>query len=111
MSIGLLTVARVVLGAWLGFLALLLLFTPAGAAEYARTGYPAWSRWLLGGMESVGGVLFAVPRTALFGGTLLFGSLMMAVGLHLGLRQGAGRLLLFGAAVLVLLCVHSRANR
>ena len=42
-------------------------WTPA----FERWGYPVWFRYLIGGLETVGGALLFVPRTATYGAGML----------------------------------------
>jgi len=51
----------------------LMKFDPNGfwTAAFERWGYPVWFRYLIGGLETVGGALLFVPRTATYGAGML----------------------------------------
>jgi hypothetical protein len=92
--------ARCVVGAYLAFLG--LRFLAHGRHAFAGLGLPDGIRLALGYGEIAAGLLFAWPRTARSGAVALVVVLAFGAGLHAGLHESFGRLLVYGAVVATL---------
>jgi len=94
---------RVVLGAVLLLGACLEVAHAATAAGAAHDLPPAWARLTIAWSEIVAAILFLVAPTVRIGAFLLLAVLAAAVAIHLAHGQSPAALLVYAAAVLVVL--------
>jgi hypothetical protein len=102
-------IARTALGAYLAFLGLAFLLH--GRHGFARYGLDDRIRVALGACELAAGILFAWPRTARVGAAALVVVLAFASGLHAGIREPFGMLVVYAAAVAALGLISRPATR
>jgi hypothetical protein len=100
---------RVGLATLLGAQALTLLIL--GRGQFARLGYPDQARVALGVLELVAAILTIVPRTFYIGAIGLIAVLAWAAGFHYGLHRGSWLLLVYIAALALLLAARTRGER
>jgi hypothetical protein len=84
-----------------------LAFHGKSILAFAKSGVPDWVRLGLAWGEMLAALLFLLPPTVVAGAWLLLFVLAGAVILHLALGEGPGALLVYMAAVTVVLC-HRR---
>jgi hypothetical protein len=81
--------------------ALVLVFSARAHAEFASTGLVPAFRPFLAWTEIAAALLFLHPRTMMFGALGLLCILLATIGLHLYLAQGFTGLLVYMAAIIV----------
>lgn len=94
-------ILRLVLVAVLVGQSLALALSERAIAAFANTGLPNGLRLVLAWGEVAAAILFLLPATSAWGGWCLFAVLLAAVGLHVGLGQSPGALIVYMAAVAV----------
>ncbi len=82
--------------------AALLIFSPAAAEAFTRSGLPAWVRPALAWPEMLGALLFAMPRSFYYGAVVLVLDLGGAIAAHILARQNPGWLGVFLGLVVLL---------
>jgi hypothetical protein len=87
--------------------ALVLAFSGRAHAEFAGTGLAPVLRPLLAWTEVAAALLFLYPRTMMLGGLWLLGILFATIGLHLYLGQGFASLVVYMAAIIVVVAHRS----
>jgi hypothetical protein len=87
--------------------ALALAFSASARVEFANIGLAPIMRPFLAWTEVLAALLFLYPRTMMFGAVGLLGVLSATVGVHLYLAQSFASLLVYMAAILVVV-THRR---
>jgi hypothetical protein len=89
--------------------ALVLAFSVRARAEFASTGLFPVLRPLLAWTEVAAALLFVFPRTIVQGAIALLGVLLATIGVHLYLAQGFAGLLVYMAAIVVVVTHRSES--
>jgi hypothetical protein len=90
--------------------AFVLAFSGRAHAEFAGTGLAPVLRPLLAWTEVAAALLFLYPRTMVLGAFALLGILLATIGVHLYLGQGFAGLLVYMAAIIVVLAHRSESS-
>jgi hypothetical protein len=90
--------------------ALVLAFSARARSEFAGTGLVPVFRPLLAWTEVAAALLFLYPRTMVAGALGLLGVLLATIGVHLYLAQGFAGLLVYVAAIIVVVAHRSESR-
>jgi len=89
--------------------ALMLAFSARARAEFAGSGLDPVLRPLLAWTEVAAAFLFLYPRTMVLGALALLAVLLATIGIHLYLAQGFAGLLVYMAAIVVVMAHRPQA--